>query len=307
MFRSGNYFCVGSYLLLATMFLMQDRFNSPEQDNDGYPLEDLETCMLGGLTMGKGMWQKLWTILTGCMELIVLEKAGVREVLDQGDNQTLVIYTRPGQGKNTTRDQILQDLEIFARKCGLILKPEECWSSDVLYEYDKKMYFKGAQVSNFLKIFSRITDSTGELYPNIFARLACLSSNCLSASQCDYTPWPSVIASIIVYRLEIGVLLPKQVWSSVQTLVSICLVMPVLGRLPSSAVLASVFFRGMSDQLTFQLNLLRTAVKNGVSKAEIHKVAKMHVPWHPSLQALVVDPTCLNLVQIRRLERVMYR
>lgn len=164
MFRSGNYFRVGSYLPLATMFLIQDRFNSPGQDNDRYPVEDLKTCMLG------------------CMEPIVLEKAGVRgEVLGQGDNQTLVIHTRPGQSKNATRPNP-QYLEAFAKKCGLILKPEECWSSDVLYEYGKKLYFKGAQVSNVLKIFSRITDSTGELYPSIFARLACLSSSCLSAS-----------------------------------------------------------------------------------------------------------------------------
>lgn len=95
MFQSGNYFRVGSYLPLATMFLIQDRFNCPEQDSSGYPVEDFKACMLGGLTMGEGMRQKLWTILTGCMELIVLEKAGVRgEVLGQGDNQTLVMLLK---------------------------------------------------------------------------------------------------------------------------------------------------------------------------------------------------------------------
>lgn len=114
-----------------------------------------------------------------------------------------------------------------------------------------------------------------------------------------------MIASIIVYCLEIRVLLPKQVWSSVQTLVVVCLVGPVLGGLPSPATLASVFFRGMSDQLTFQLCLLRTAVKNGVSRSGTHKVTKLHVPWNPSPQALVVDPTHLNLIQIRRPEHVM--
>lgn len=52
--------------------------------------------MHGSLTMGEGMRQNLWTILTGCMELLVLEKAGMRgEVLGQGDNQTLVIHTHP--------------------------------------------------------------------------------------------------------------------------------------------------------------------------------------------------------------------
>ncbi|DBA13213.1 TPA_asm: L polymerase [Bombay duck fish bornavirus] len=306
MFQSGNFFRVGSLLPLVTTYLIQDRFNPPKQGADGYPVEDGKTCLHGTLTMGEGMRQKLWTILTGCMELIVLERLRIRgEVLGQGDNQTLVIHTRPNQDKNLVRDRVVSSLKEFALKCGLILKPEECWSSDVLYEYGKKMYFRGSQVSNFLKIFSRITDSTGELYPNVYARLACLSSSCLAASQADHTPWPSVIASIVVYCLEVRVLLPRSIWGNVDRLVALALVGPMIGGLPSPAVLPSVFFRGMSDQLTFQLSLLRTAVLVGASKAEIHRIAKLRVPHSPSPQALVVDPTCLNISQVRRPERVI--
>ncbi|TNN26625.1 RNA-directed RNA polymerase L [Liparis tanakae] len=61
----------------------------------------------------------------------------------------------------------------------------------------------------------------------------------------------------------------------------------------------------MSDQLTFQLSLLRTAVQKGVSTAVIRRIAKLVVPSRPSPQALVVDPTCLNISQIRRPERVV--
>nr|DBA13207.1 TPA_asm: L polymerase [Para molly bornavirus] len=306
MFKAGNFFRVGSLLPLVTTYLIQDRFNPPKQGSDGWPVEDGETCVHGTLTMGEGMRQKLWTILTGCMELIVLEKLRVRgEVLGQGDNQTLVIHTRPGQDKNLVRDRILMSLKEFAMRCGLILKPDECWSSDVLYEYGKKMYFKGSQVSNFLKIFSRITDSTGELYPNVYARLACLSSSCLAASQADHSPWPSVVASIVVYCLEVRVLLPKSIWGNVSRLVALALVGPMVGGLPSPAVLPSVFFRGLSDQLTFQLSLLRTAISVGASKTEIHRIAKLKIPFIPSPQALVVDPTCLNISQLRRPERVI--
>lgn len=88
------------------------------------------------------MRQKLWTIITGCMELIVLERAGTRgEVLGQGDNQTLVILVKPGQEKQSVRNSILTELEKFARECSLILKPDECWSSDILYEYGKETVF----------------------------------------------------------------------------------------------------------------------------------------------------------------------
>lgn len=79
---------------------------------------------MGSLNMGEGMLQKLWTILTGCMELIVLERAGVSaKVLGQGDNQTLVIHTKPGQDKNMVRDNVLKDLKEFAHQCSLFLKP----------------------------------------------------------------------------------------------------------------------------------------------------------------------------------------
>lgn len=46
MFRSGNYFRVGSYLPLAMMFLIQDRFNAPMKLNlfgaIGNPREDFK-------------------------------------------------------------------------------------------------------------------------------------------------------------------------------------------------------------------------------------------------------------------------
>lgn len=230
------------------------------------------------------------------MELIVLDRLGIRgEVLGQGDNQTLVIHTKPGQNKNEVRDMGLSQLQVFSRQCGLVLKPDECWSSDVLYEYGKKMYFKSATSSS---IFSSITDSTGELYPNIYARLVCLNSSCLAASQADYTPWPSVIASIIVSCLETRILLPSSIWNNVQRMVALALVGKTIGGLPSPATLASAFFRGMSDQLTFQLSLLRTALSLGVSAAEINRVAKLCIPKSPSPQALVVDPTYLNISQM---------
>lgn len=79
MFSSGVYFKVGSYLPLATCFLIQDHYNLPKQGENGYPIEEESLCMHDSLTVGEGMRQKLWAILTGCMELLVLEKAVIRD------------------------------------------------------------------------------------------------------------------------------------------------------------------------------------------------------------------------------------
>lgn len=59
---------------ILTRFIMQDHFNPPAQKENGLPMEDGETCVQGALTMGEGMRQKLWTIITACLELLVLEE-----------------------------------------------------------------------------------------------------------------------------------------------------------------------------------------------------------------------------------------
>nr|DBA13195.1 TPA_asm: L polymerase [Wuhan sharpbelly bornavirus] len=306
MFRSGCFFQTGCWMPAGTMFIMQDRFNPPRQGAYGLPVEDGQTCVHGALTMGEGMRQKLWTIMTGSMEQIVLDKLGLKgEVLGQGDNQTLIVQCPIGQDKTACKDLVLEELRKYALGCGLLLKPEECWASDVLYEYGKRMYFKGSPVSNFLKIFSRITDSTGEVYPNIFSRLSCLSSSCLSGAQADFTPWPSIISGIVVYTIEQHLLLPSEITSNIQLASAVAAVGPVLGGLPSPVTLPSVFYRGMADPLTFQLKLLKVALSQGLSSAYLHQVAKLQFQETPSAFALCVDPCCLNIIPLRRPERVL--
>lgn len=306
MFNSGTFFQIGSWIPLATTFLVQDRFNVPGQDENGYPIEDGQTCMIGGLTMGERMRQKLWTLMTGCLELEVLQKWSLRgEVLGSGDNQTLVIQCPRNKSKLECYQMVITELKRHTLEARLVLKPDECWASDVLYEYGKKMYFKGAPVSNFLKIFSRISDNMGEVYPNIYSRLSCLSSSCLSAAQSDHSSWPSLISSILVYVVEIRILLPKRIHENHKLVACLGLVGPVLGGLPSPATLASVMYRGLPDPLSFQLKLLTVALDNRVSPVLIHQVTKLIVPNEGNPIAFCVDPTCLNLVPLRRPEQIL--
>lgn len=306
MFGSDCFYQVGSWMPSITTFIMQDRFNPPRQDDNGYPCDDMETCAQGTATMGEGMRQKLWTILTACLELVTLEAVGIHgEVLGQGDNQTILITPPRHMSQEDARDVVIKHLQQRSHEAGLVLKPEECWSSDILYEYGKKLYYDGVPVPNFLKIFSRISDSTGEVYPNVYSRLACLSSSCLSASQSDYTSWPSVVGGIVVYVIEIVVLLPEEIYKNHQLVAAIGLVGPILGGLPSPATLPSAMLRGVPDPLTFQLSLLKSAISIGVSKSCIHQVAKLQIPNEPRALALCSDPTCLNIIPLRRPEIVL--
>lgn len=306
MFLSGCFHQVGSWLPALMTFIMQDRFNPPAQDQDGFPIEDGEACLQGSLTMGEGMRQKLWTIITACLELLSLEELELKgDILGQGDNQTIIVSVPLYAIKDEAKDLLLSKLIFKAHEARLTLKPDECWVSDVIYEYGKRLYFNGVPIPSFLKIFSRLTDSTGEIYSNIYSRLTCLSSSCLSASQVDYTPWPSVIAGILVYVMEIFVLFPSQICSDPHIVSALAVVGPVLGGLSSPATLPSVMFRGLADPLTFQLSLLKTTITTGIAPLRIHQVTKLTVPAQSSALALCSDPTCLNIVPIRRPEGIL--
>lgn len=64
---------------------------SPKQGDNILPTEEGETCIRGALTMGEGVSQKLWTIITGCIELLPLEDLGFDSgILGQGDNGVLL-------------------------------------------------------------------------------------------------------------------------------------------------------------------------------------------------------------------------
>lgn len=117
LFGSGCFFQVGSWMLVLTTFIIQDRFNPPAQRDDGLPKEDNKTCIHSALTMGEGMRQKLWTIITARLQSLVLEDLHLKdEIMGQGDNQTIIVSTPPYSSK--TQPDILswKSQELMAKK-----------------------------------------------------------------------------------------------------------------------------------------------------------------------------------------------
>lgn len=83
---------------------------------------------------------------------------------------------------------VLESVRKHAEAMEHILKKEECWASDCLYEYGKRQYFIGTVPSNLFKIISRMSESSGEMFPNTYSKLACIVSSCEAAAQSDGTP-----------------------------------------------------------------------------------------------------------------------
>ncbi|AFN70809.2 viral polymerase [Parrot bornavirus 7] len=304
MFDCGFFFRTGCLLPCFTTFIVQDRFNPPLA-NKLEPVEDMITCAHGTKTMGEGMRQKLWTILTSCWEIMALREAQVSfNILGQGDNQTIIIYKSITETNQVLADRALGCLYKYARLAGHTLKVEECWVSDCLYEYGKRLFFEGIPVPGSLKQLSRVTDSTGELFPNLYSKLACLVSSCLSAAMSDISPWVALTTGVCLYLIELYVELPMRIMQEEDLLVTLCLVGPSLGGLPTPATLPSVFFRGMSDPLPLQLALLKTLIHiTGLSVEFINSVVKLRIASHPDWLSLITDPTSLNIQQLFRPER----
>ncbi|AIL50416.1 L polymerase [Loveridge's garter snake virus 1] len=308
-YDSSYFFRTGCMLPCYTTFIVQNRFNPPLQSEMGDPIEDGVTCIQGALTPGEGMRQKLWTIITGCWEMIALREAAVQfDILGQGDNQTIIIYSSTIESNQCLATRALGSLYKHARLAGHTLKVEECWISDCLYEYGKRMYFHGIPISGALKQLSRVTDSTGEIFPNLYSKLACLISSCLSAAMSDTSPWISLTAGTILYLVELYIELPPTTMQQEDIIVILALVGPILGGLPTPAMLPSVFFRGMSDPLPLQLALLKEALNStNVSLSLINRVVKLKISSSTDWLALVTDPTSLNISQLLRPERQLRR
>ncbi|ALJ30341.1 polymerase [Parrot bornavirus 5] len=304
MFDCGYFFRTGCTLPCFTTFIIQDRFNPPRSFKDE-PIEDGITCAIGTKTMGEGMRQKLWTILTSCWETIALREAGVCfNILGQGDNQTIIIHKSAVEANQALADRALGSIYKHARLAGHNLKVEECWVSDCLYEYGKRLFFQGIPVPGSLKQLSRVSDSTGELFPNLYSKLACLVSSCLGASLSDISPWVALTSGVCLYMIELYVELPPSIMQNEQLLVTLCLVGPVLGGLPTPATLPSVFFRGMSDPLPLQLSLLKTLLSStSISLSFVNRVVKLRIAPYPDWLSLITDPTSLNISQVFRPER----
>ena len=127
-------------------------------DSNGLP-EESPRCHVSSESWLDGMRWKGWTIATIIVILIFPWLCNTSaSFLGQEDNQVTFLRI-PGkyylQCQKLTREKYIERfLSVLEHQCslmGIVMKKEECWVSKDLFEYSRKYYFEGAQVSCTLK------------------------------------------------------------------------------------------------------------------------------------------------------------
>jgi hypothetical protein len=139
---------------IESLLLYQSKFHPPGQDHNGLPYESSTSTHLNNKWL-EGLRQKGWTLVTLCLILhVAMTEETTTTLLGQGDNQVIVlkippddVLRRTGQSVSEYIKGFLDHLKAMSTRMGMIIKPEETWSSTCLVEYSKKYHLRGTQVS----------------------------------------------------------------------------------------------------------------------------------------------------------------
>lgn len=90
------------FTLTVPYTLFQDRCHPPEQTVGGQPKTG-DRCFYGLNTLGGGMFQTVWTTVTGSLVLYHLYCTGYRvNLLGRGDNQVALVDLTKGEDPSCT-------------------------------------------------------------------------------------------------------------------------------------------------------------------------------------------------------------
>lgn len=176
----------------------------PEISRDGSQLETGPTVWSRHLGGVEGLRQKGWTLFTVSLIKRVARILGLNcTLMGQGDNQVLVT-TYSCDSKRSFSEQHEEFINTLTRclaSIGPPLKPEETWSSSHLFSYGKYAVWKGAPLSNGLKMIIKMARMTNEGLQNLASTLSSMTANCTAATDVDLTP----LIAYLVCSLESSV------------------------------------------------------------------------------------------------------
>lgn len=83
--------------------------------------------------------------------------------------------------------QYLQTLEHLCANAGIVIKLEETWYSQHLFEYSRRYHYKGIQVSSCLKKVSRLASEANQVVPSLNGDMSGLFSTGAAVAAEDST------------------------------------------------------------------------------------------------------------------------
>ena len=145
-------------------FLFQDSAGMPEQANNGHPVAGARSYP-GTATFGEGMFQKLWTLVTGCEILESLESSGLNpSIFGSGDNQIIPCNQPKDRSPQDVQACLLRGLYAFSEEAHLKVKLMETSVSSVHMEYGKASFKNGKKLDYLKRTF----------HPSILNLAACV-------------------------------------------------------------------------------------------------------------------------------------
>ncbi|QMP82162.1 RNA-dependent RNA polymerase [Hymenopteran orino-related virus OKIAV87] len=287
---------------LESVLLFQDRFCPPQQDKDsGNPMNG-PRCYGGPEAWQEGLRQKGWTLATILLILLASGTCGTSaSLLGQGDNQVILLRIPPRRRLETLKmDQegyitmFLTTLKQYCERAGIIIKLEETWYSRDTFEYARRYYYKGAQVSGALKRIARLSSEANQTIPSVNGDVAGIFSTGATAAGEDPTPVSAYYCTIVEAAILLRDTNPWLRTSDLADTVSLTMISRTIGGYP--VTLYSQFCsRAVQDVLTSNLRLVQTALRDPFLSSSIARLACLRISKHVDYKSLIQDPQSLPL------------
>lgn len=288
------------------MVLLSSRLTPPKIGPDGEPLAG-DYCHYNQFGGFEGMRQKAWTLTTIMIIKIALEECNIHgEVMGQGDNQIIHIrLSTEQQGRpHFYIKLLLNSLDYLFISAGLLLKLQETWYSQNLFEYSKVRYYKSIRIDDSLKRLNRMIPDINEGFPSLQSLITGVSTTTENMSRNYVSP----VTPFFLYSLELGNTLKRKGILDLKSretdkLCALMNIPSILGGLPLSNMYQHCQ-RGCPDPLTIWLKVIETIRKNSprIYNHILHLIpCNIKATYDPV--KLVEDIYSLNIVGMPNFER----
>lgn len=289
--------------------VVQDRFRPPRFSGDE-PEDDRNSWVCSTRWM-EGMRQKGWTLQTQATILGVAEERGTTAtLLGQGDNQVIVVELPPSSVLSALGEtsEFLQSfircLESYSEQLGMLLKPEETWTSTVLFEYSKAYHFKGSNVSSGLKRASRVSSYSNDRIKTFANRISSIYSSGASVAGVDTSP---LMAYLLTLILVSDTIISEYTNIKDDELIGLLCVPACFGGL-SVSLLSDFMYRGKLDDVSDSVGWLMYLAKNDPPVFRcVSRLVDLSPAPRRDLDLLVMNPFALNLDVPMTAENVIRR
>ncbi|APG78642.1 RNA-dependent RNA polymerase [Beihai rhabdo-like virus 4] len=280
------------------LYLFQDRFFPPKIDKITKLPKEGKASVYHMNKWLEGMKQKGWTVFTSMIILDTAVQLGTTaSIMGQGDNQVVVLKLPDKRvlhkNKQTPTDYataFIAQLEKNSSKLGMKLKPEETWSSSILFEYSKKYYYKGVEVSQGLKTASRIGQDTNDDFDTLTNSVAGSFSSGVNIASRDHSPIPGYILACVNASLDLEIRLGLKVNETVAFLLG----NRSVGMLPT-VTFESFMVRGVQDPLSSCISVIKYCYRHFPAIAKVFSFILDLRQYRPDPKLLIKDPLALAI------------